>query len=173
MRLAYRAWRILSDDFTRTLQDATDELEVRALDRELEQVAKVDVPVAIEVLQRAKTVTVVLDEVTDELKQPVRTQPGEPSLTEEQRIQGVAHDARIGIWDTATGRLLVRWRGRAQSRLVTVGKRVELDPEVDAARTRQANSCLLATSLKGRLLAKAATSSGSATHDGLTSAKPN
>lgn len=173
MRLAYRAWRILSDDFTRTLQDATDELEVRALDRELDQVARVDVPVAIEVLQRARTVTVVLDEVAEELRQPVRTQPGELALTEEQRIQGVAHDARVGIWDSTTGRLLVRWRGRAQSRLVTVGKRVELDPEVDAARTRQANSCLLATSLKGRILAKAAETGEHTTRDGATKAKPD
>lgn len=159
VRLAYRAWRILSDDFTRSLQEATDDLQVRALDRELDQVAKVDVPVAIEVLQRARTVTVVLDEVPDGLKQPIRTQPGELLLTEEQRVQGIPHDARVGIWDASTGAVLVRWRGRAQSRLVSVGRRMELDPEVAAAQTRQANSCVLATSLKGRLLNRGASAS--------------
>ncbi|HEY5956739.1 MAG TPA: hypothetical protein VIV60_09310 [Polyangiaceae bacterium] len=152
MRLAYRAWRILSDDFTRSLQDATDDLQVRALDRELDQITKVDVPVAIEVLQRAKTVTIVLDEVPAELSKPQQTHPGEPVLTDEQRVQGARHDARVGIWDAVTGQQLVRWRGRAQSRLVSVGRKVQLDPEIAAAQTRQANSCFLATSLKTRLM---------------------
>lgn len=162
MRLAYRAWRILSDDFTRSLQEASDDLQVRALERELDQVTRVDVPVAIEVLQRAKTVTIVLDEVPENLERPIPAKPGEISLTEEQRVQGTPHFARVGIWDVAAGQLLVRWRGRAESRLVSVGKRVELEPEQDAARTRQANSCFLATSLKGRILVhSSATSRGS------------
>lgn len=157
MRLAYRAWRVLSDDFTRQLQDATDDLQVRLLDIELDQVTKVDVPVAIEVLQRAKTVTIVLDETPEGMSSTVRTSPGEPLLTEEQRVQGASHHARVGIWDVGSGRQLVRWRGQAQSRIVTLGKAQPiLDPEVDAARTRQANSCVLATSLKGRLLSHSA-----------------
>lgn len=157
MRLAYRAWRILSDDFSRSLQDAEDDLQVRALDRELDQVTKVDVPVAIEVLQRAKIVTIVLDEIPEGLQPGAASKPGEPALTEEQRIQGLPHFARVGIWDVATGRQLVRWRGQASSRLISVGRQVILEPEIEAARTRQANSCVLATSLKGRLLAAAAT----------------
>jgi hypothetical protein len=156
MRLAYRAWRVLSDEFSRSLQDATDDLQVRALDHELDQITKVDVPVAIEVLQRAKTVTIVLDEVPEGLQRPVVTQPGEPRLTEEQYLQGIPHEARVGIWDAVSGKLIVRWRGRAQSRLVSVGRAQELDAEVENSRKRQANSCYLATSLKGRLLAASA-----------------
>lgn len=156
MRLAYRAWRILSDDFTRQLQDSTDDLQVRLLDRELDQVTKVDVPVAIEVLQRAKTVTVVLDE-SPEGALGVGTHPGEPPLTEEQRVQGLPHYARVGIWDVGSQRQLVRWRGQAHSRIVTLGRvQPVLEPEVDAARTRQANSCVLATALKGSILRRAA-----------------
>lgn len=162
MRLAYRAWRILSEDFTRSLQDATDDLQVRALDLELEQVTKVDVPVAIEVLQRAKTVTIVLDEVPGGVLKPLQVEPGVPVLADEQRVQGMPHDARVGIWDAATGELLVRWRGKAESRLVSVGRRVELAPEVAAARTRQANSCHLATDLKERIRAALLDSSGAA-----------
>lgn len=157
MRLAYRAWRILSDDFARQLQDATDDLQVRLLDRELEQITKVDVPVAIEVLQRAKTVTIVLDETPEGVSSTTKAALGEPLLTEEQRVQGVPHHARVGIWDVGSGRQMVRWRGQAQSRIVTVGKvQPMLDPEIDAARSRQANSCVLATSLKGRLLRQSA-----------------
>lgn len=166
MRLAYRAWRILSDDFTRSLQDASDDLQVRALDRELEQVSKVDVPVAIEVLQRAKTVTIVLDEVPDGVLKPQPIEPGVPILSDEQRVQGVPHEARVGIWDTTTGEVLVRWRGKAQSRLVSVGRRIELAPEIAAAQTRQANSCYLATSLKERIVKNSGTSGAEASGTG-------
>jgi hypothetical protein len=165
MRLAYRAWRILSDDFGRELQDASDDMQVRVLEREIDQVTRVDVPVAIEVLQRARTVTLVLDEVPEQLQKAVPSRPGDPVLTEEQRVQGAPHDARVGIWDAVTGQRLVRWRGRAQSRLVSVGRRVELEAEVAAAQNRQANSCFLATSLKARLLAKAAERSEAAKRD--------
>jgi hypothetical protein len=165
MRLAYRAWRILSDDFAHELQDASDDMQVRVLEREIDQVTRVDVPVAIEVLQRAKTVTLVLDEIPEQLQKPVALQPGDPVLTEEQRVQGMAHDARVGIWNAVTGQQLLRWRGRAQSRLVSVGKRMELEADVAAAQTRQANSCFLATSLKGRLLTKAAEKSDAVKHD--------
>jgi hypothetical protein len=151
MRLAYRGYRILSEGFIRNIQDATDELQVRAFDRELDQITKIDVPVAIEVLQRAKTVTIVLDEVPVGMDKPVPFKPGEPILSDEQRVQGVAHDARIGIWDFETGKQLVRWRGAAASRLVSIGKRVALDAEVEGSRSRQANSCFLATSLRGTI----------------------
>jgi hypothetical protein len=157
MRLAYRAFRILSEDFTRNLQESTDELQVRALDRELDQITKVDVPVAIEVLRRAKTVTVVVDEVPASMEKPAPFKPGEPILSEEQRVQGIAHSARIGIWDMETGQPLVRYRGEAASRLISIGKRVELDEEVAGSRARQANSCFLATALRGVLQRASAT----------------
>jgi hypothetical protein len=163
MRLAYRAFRILSEDFTRNLQDATDDLQVRALDRELEQITRVDVPVAIEVLQRAKIVTVVVDEEPPGFVKQVPYKPNEPVLTEEQRVQGAPHDARVGIWDMETGRRLVRWRGTASGRLLSVGKRVELDPEVLGSRVRQSNSCTLAIALRSRIQNAAAPVAAQAT----------
>jgi hypothetical protein len=148
MRLTYRAYRILSEDFTHSLQDATDGLQVRLLDRELDQVTRVDVPVSIEVLQRAKTVTVVIDEFPDRVDGPVPSKQNAPQWSLEQSVQGVQHDVRVGIWDSESGKQLVRWRGAAGGRLVSVGKRAELDPEIEGARLRQANSCFLATSLR-------------------------
>jgi hypothetical protein len=149
LRLTYRGFRILSEDFTRNIQDATDELEVRAYDRELDQITKVDVPVAIEVLQRAKVFAVVIDEIPPGFDAHKTLKQGEPLLSEEQRIQGSEHNARIGIWDTESGKQLVRFRGAAFGRLVAVGRRVELDAELEGSRTRQANSCFLATTLRG------------------------
>lgn len=148
MRLAYRAYRSLSGDFTRSLQDATEELRVRALDRELDQITRVDIPVSIEVLQRAKTVTIVVDEVPAGMERPVPFKPDEPVLSDEQRVQGVAHEARVGIWDSESGKQLVRWRGASAGRVLTVGKRVALDADVEGSRARQSNSCALAASLR-------------------------
>lgn len=151
MRLAYRAFRILSEDFTRNVQDATDDLQVRALDRELDQITRVDVPVAIEVLQRAKTVTVVVDELPGGFVEQVAFKPGEPVLSTEQRVQALAHDARVAIWDAQTGKQLVRWRGTAAGRLLSVGRKVALDAEIESARARQSNSCMLASSLRSQI----------------------
>jgi hypothetical protein len=156
MRLAYRAFRILSEDFTRSVQDAPDDLSVRALDRELDQVTRVDVPVAIDVLHRAKTITIVVDEVPQGLEKPLPFKPGEPTFSDEQRVQGVAHDARVAIWDADANRVIVRWRGSAAGRLLSVGRRVELDVEVESARARQSNSCMLATNLRSAIAQKTA-----------------
>ncbi|MGC4065353.1 MAG: hypothetical protein QM784_12035 [Polyangiaceae bacterium] len=163
MRLAYRAFRILSEEFTRGVQDAPDDLSVRALDRELDQVTRVDVPVAIDVLQRAKTITVVIDEVPQQLDKPAPFKPGEPTFSDEQRVQAVAHDARVAIWDADANRLVVRWRGSTASRILSVGKRVDLDLEIESSRARQSNSCMLATNLKSFILARMAAPESTAT----------
>ena len=149
MRLAYRALRVLTNDWTRQLYGASNDLEVRAQERDLEQVTRVDVPVAIELLQQAKYATIVLDESPE----PAIMQANGllPSETPEARIQRLPHMARVGIWDLAQGRSIVRWRGLAEGRLVSAGKPVQLGPETAASRARQANSCMLAWDLKERL----------------------
>ncbi len=149
MRLTYRALRVLTNDWTQQLYNASNDLEVRAHERDLEQVTRVDVPVAIELLQQAKYATVVLDESpAPSVMQSNGTLPGESA---EARIQRLPHMARVGIWDLADGRPIVRWRGLAQGRLVSAGKPVQLGPETSASAARQANSCMLAWDLRDRL----------------------
>ncbi len=150
LRLAYRAWRILSSEFTDSLHEASNDLQVRAQERDLDQVTRVDVPVAIEVLQRARYVTVVLDEAAP--KEEMTNAEAIAGETADERLQRLPHDARVGVWELATGRLLLRFRGRAEGRLVTAGRPVVLEPRVAAARLRQANSCALAWELRERLL---------------------
>ncbi len=150
MRLAYRALRVLTSDWTNQLYGATSDLEVRVQERDLEQVTRVDVPVAIELLQRAKYATVVLDEPpAATVAQANGTLPGE---SPEARIQRLPHAARVGIWNLLTGQPIVRWRGMAEGRLVSAGRPTQLDPETSASRSRQANSCMLAWELKERLI---------------------
>lgn len=149
MRLAYRAIRVLTSDWANHLYGAANDLEVRADERDLEQVTRVDVPVAIELLQQAKFATIVLDEnPTPAVWQANGALPQE---TKVERVQRLPHMARVGIWDLATKRLLVRWRGLAEGRLVSAGRPVQLGPDTEAARARQANSCMLAWELRERL----------------------
>ena len=149
MRLAYRALRVLTSDWTNQLYNASNDLEVRAEERDLEQVTRVDVPVAIELLQQAKFATIVLDESpAPAVLQANGTLPGEsPSA----RVQRLAHMARVGIWDLSQSRNIVRWRGLAEGRLVSAGRPVQIGPETAASSARQANSCMLAWELKERL----------------------
>lgn len=149
MRLAYRALRILTSDWSNHLYGATNDLEVRADERDLDQVTRVDVPVAIELLQQAKFATVVLDEAP--LPDVWQANGALPQESKVERVQRLAHWARVGIWDLTSKQLLVRWRGSAEGRLVSAGKPVQLGPDTEAARARQANSCMLAWELRERL----------------------
>ena len=152
MRLAYRAWRVLSSDFSDELREATNDLQVRAQEHEIDQVTRVDVPVAIEVLQRAQTATIVLDEPVEEsVLKSVEPLEGE---TQEERLQRLPHVVRVGIWELPSGRRLVRWFGRAEGRLLAVGRPVRLDPDIRAAQQRQANNCALAVDLKQAIIEK-------------------
>lgn len=158
LRLAYDAMGILSSEWTDELHEASTELAVRVYDRDLDRVTHDDVPIAIEILTRARYFTLVLDEdPSGGLPEPIEVDGGIPE-TEEQRIQRSNHAARVGIWDLKEGTLLLRMRGSAAGRFVPMGKQVVADRVTVAAQQRQVNSCALAgqvTELAGRAQAKA------------------
>lgn len=145
LRLAYRALRVLSTDWTDELHQASSDLAVAAYDRDLDAVARTDVPVAIDMLQGAKFFTVVIDE---EPKGGLPKEIDGVSESEEERLQRVPHMARVGIWNIATGKPVLRLRKEAAGKFVAVGKAVVRDPANLAAQQRQANSCALALEVR-------------------------
>jgi hypothetical protein len=154
MRLAYSALKVLGSSWTDELHEATNDLKVRAFERELDRVSKNDVPIAIRMMNQAELFTLVLDEAP-EAGLPAKLDSFE---TEEQRIQRVAHHARVGVWDLKSGKQLVRLRTLADGRFVPVGNqhvarvpdelRSEDQRRSVAAQERQANSCALALAVK-------------------------
>lgn len=149
LRLAYRALRILSSEWTDELHQAATDLAARAFELDFEAVTKNDIPVAIEVLSRARYFTVVLDEdPSGGLPVALPHGPGEPAETEEERIQRVAHPARVGIWDVRDDKQLVRLRADAAGEFVPVGDRAPKSEATLAAERRQVNSCALALDVK-------------------------
>jgi hypothetical protein len=148
MRLAYRALRVLSSDWTDEVHEADTELGLNAYDRDLDSVSKRDVPVAIELLSRSRYFTLVLDEDPAGGVPPEAPDAGE---TSDERVQREPHAARIGIWDLKTQSPLLRLRAEANAQFVPVGDRVVQNPATLAAEQRQTNSCALALSVRDAL----------------------
>jgi len=153
MRLAYRALRALSTEWTDELHQAANDLEVRLRERDLERVVHDDIPIAMQMFHTARFLTVVLDE---EPKQGLPA-PLDRKETEEQRIQRSDHWGRVGIWEFSSGLSLLRLRAEAAARVVPVGETAEqaaLRVENRAAQQRQVNSCALALAVKEATQAK-------------------
>jgi len=148
MRLAYRALRVLSSDWTDEVHEADTELGLNAYDRDLDSVAKRDVPVAIELLSRSRYFTLVLDEDPAGGVPPDAPDAGE---TPDERVQREAHVARIGIWDLKTHSPLLRLKADAAGQFVPVGDRVVHNPATLAAEQRQINSCALGLAARDAL----------------------
>lgn len=146
LRLAYRAMRVLSPEWVEQLREASSDLAVRVQERDLEGVTKNDVPVAIELLTRARYLTIVLDEDPEEGVPPPLGDAGAEPVA--QRLQRVRHYARVGVWDLTTDRLLLRVRREASGEAVSVGRPRALNAESLAARQRQVNSCSLALAVR-------------------------
>ncbi len=152
MRLLYRALHVLSSKWTDEVHQARNELAIDAYDGGLESVTRVDVPAAIEVFQRAKLVTLVVDEAPQGGLPPAMA----TDETEAERLQRTEHMARVGIWDLKSGQLLLRMRTEAVGQLRDVGRPASQEPAAVAARQRQANSCGLALSVKQKIAATGA-----------------
>jgi hypothetical protein len=152
LRLAYRTLRILSSEWTDELHQATTDLKVRAFELDLDAVTHNDVPIAVEILSRARYFTAVLDDdPKDGLPPPLAHAPEEREETEEERVQRVPHTARVGIWDVRADRLLVELATQADGEFVAVGDRRAADERTIAAENRQVNSCAIALAVKEAL----------------------
>lgn len=154
MRLVYRTLRVLSSEWTDELHEVTSELGLSAYDRDLRNVAKSDVPVTVQLLSRAKYFTLVLDE---DPEGGVPAEVPEAGESPEERVQRVAHFARVGIWDLASGDPVVRLRAEAAADVVSVGKQAVVNEVNLAAQHRQANSCGLALHVRDALASSAGT----------------
>ena len=146
LRVAYRTLHVLTDEWVHDAQETTSDLRVRALVAAFEDAVRDDIPLAVEVLQKAQYLLVVLDEGV-----PGMVLPGAdagPSAAAEA-VQGVPHHARVGVWRLSDGKLVLRLRREAGAQLL--GATPAVDAEVLASRQRQANSCALALEVRSAM----------------------
>ena len=155
MRLVYRTLRVLSSDWTDELHEASSELALSAYDRDLENVARRDVPVTVEILSRSKYFALVLDE---DPPGGVPKSSSEAGESEAESLQRVPHFARIGIWEIATGTPLLRVRAAAAGEFAQMGTSAAAkNPITQVAQQRQVNNCALALKAREALEQHAAT----------------
>jgi hypothetical protein len=139
LRVAYRSLRVLSDDFIRDVQEASGELELRKFVLFYEDAVQDDIPIAIDLLERAQYFTLVLDEPVANLAVP-------QGSTKSEALRSVAHSSRVGIWRLSDGKLVLRVRRAPDVDIKQSGAPV--DERVMLAQKRQALSCALAGAVR-------------------------
>ena len=140
---AYSATRILTDDWTKEVQGADDDLRLKVFQEQYDKAVGGDIPLAVDIVKRAQFFLLALDEDVPEAAHLVESGP----ITE-AALQLVAHPTRVHLFDVATGRELVRLRRSGDAQVIPAGERVITDPEMMDAMQRQANNCSLASQVE-------------------------
>lgn len=141
LRVAYRAARVLYDDWTKEVREASNDMRLRLLERDFESAVKDDMPLAIDLMVRAKYLLLVLDEQAEK--------PDEvpDAGTYSESLQAVKHPVRVFVWDIPNKKLLLRTRTSATASVGTLPP----DPLARLAVRRQSNNCAVAVEVR-RLL---------------------
>jgi hypothetical protein len=152
LRMMYRGLRVLSPSWGDELHQASDDYQVRVFSRDLDKAFKDDVPIAIEMITRAKYFTVVLDEEPKGKPSAAAPSGQDAGLDrEELRVQLVPHPVRVGIWELESGKQLLRMRVDSGADVMPIGRSHMTEPRVMEAQQRQANNCGIALDVKERL----------------------
>jgi hypothetical protein len=145
---AYAATRVLTDDWVREVRDSDDALRLRVFTEQYEQAVREQVPLAIDVVRRARFFLLVLDEDV-----PEAAAFSEGGGITEAALQLVPHPARIHLFDLASGgREILRLQRSGDARVIPAGERFVVDPETREAMQRQANNCALASRVQEMLI---------------------
>jgi hypothetical protein len=142
MRQAYKATRILNDEWLGEVKAADDDLRLRVFEEQYRKAVDTEIPLAIDLVRRAQFFLLVLDEDAPEAKEKTDGGP----ITDEA-LQLVPHDARVRLVrldpSTGIGTGIVTMKVRAQGTAVSVAGAVT-DPEALEGITRQVNNCSMA-----------------------------
>jgi hypothetical protein len=143
---AYWATRILLPEWASGVEDVDDRMRLRVYVAQYDEAMRSEIPLAVEVIKRAKFFLLALDE---DAPDAVDSTDGGP--TTESTLQLVSHPTRIFLFDTSNGRELLRLRRTGQGRVIQVGERAVTDPETKDAMLRQANNCDLGNQIEDAL----------------------
>jgi hypothetical protein len=143
---AYEATEILDEAWSSSVEQATEPLRLRLLREQIDQAVRTEIPIAAEIVRRAKFFLLVLDEGSVE---PLPPEDG--GVAAEEALQLVAHPARVFLFDLQTDRPLFRLRRSADARVIPAGERSISDLEIREAMQRQANNCLLARAVEDQV----------------------
>jgi hypothetical protein len=149
LRLLYEGLRVLSPEWLAALVATTDELQVRAIDLDLQDVGKHEAVAAVELVRRSKYFTAVLDE--EAAPSPEAIAPPVAGESRDEQLQALDHRVRVGIWDIARAAPLAILRLEAAGRFVRLGSGGNGEPKTVRAQQRQANNCSVAMKVREAL----------------------
>jgi hypothetical protein len=142
----------LASSWLEQANGVSNEYALRALELELERAEREQVALARLVAKKARYFVAILDEapvtVAAASGDPAQEENAAQGETVRQRLQTSEHQARVGIWDLASGRLLVRLRAPLEAELRPMGRGAPLSLEVQRAGLRQAYGCSLALAVE-------------------------
>lgn len=137
LRVAYRGMRVLSDQWVRDVQTATDQLRLRLYESDLDDANASDIPASIELMKRAQYFLVVLDEIPPGTNVPEGRTLGEV-------VQAEVHPTRVGFLDLRSGKPVMEARR-------TIDVAVPMVPGNIEAQQRQVLNCALAMDVRSTL----------------------
>jgi hypothetical protein len=126
--------------------EADDPLRLRVYAAQYDEAMRVEIPLAVEIIKRARFFLLALDEDA-----PGAVDAADGGSIAEAALQLVAHPTRVYLFDTSSGKELLRLRKSGQGRVIQVGERASTDPETRDAMQRQANNCDLGHQIEDAL----------------------
>jgi hypothetical protein len=148
---AYSATRILTDDWIGEVKDAPDPLRLKIFEEQYEAAVKTEIPLAIDLVQKAQFLLLVLDEDSEEARALA-----EGGTVTEAMLQGTPHYARVHLYDLRSGKEVLSVRRSAEASFVFAGEHATTDPETADAMKRQVNNCALAKEIDRAITASLA-----------------
>ena len=140
LSLAYRTMRVLTPEWVQTVQDETAKLALRGAIGTFDDAVQFDIPVAVDLLARAKYFMAVVDEPAEGADVP------EPST---RGIPSGAHMARVCVWRLEDQKKMLAIRREAAGALEGPG--APTDPKIRRAQQMQVNSCALAMAVRSAI----------------------
>ena len=150
--LLYEGVRVLSPEWRANLEAANDDLEVRAIELDLEDVGKHEAVAAVELTRRSKYFALVLDEPAAD-PAAAAAEPVVEDESPEERLQTIEHRVRVGLWDLQRAAPLAILQLDAAGRFVRLGGKANPDDKTKRAQQRQANNCAIAAEVRAALAA--------------------
>jgi hypothetical protein len=143
---AYRATRILGDDWAQSVRDSDEDLRLRFFNEEYDRAVRDEIPVAIDVVSRARFFLLVLDEDV-----PEALPFADGGKLSEEALQLVGHPARVHLFALPEGKEILRLRRSGEAQVIPAGGYAVTDEETLTAMRRQANNCALASNVEAEL----------------------
>jgi len=157
LRLAYFATRVLADEWVREVEEAKDEIHLRVFVQQHDKAIKEEIPLAIDIVQRAQFFLLVLDEDVPEAAAKAPDAGRNAGVVTERILQELAHPARVHLFEMVrasgapTLRERLRLRREAEGDVRFAAGAPITDPYTVAAMKRQVNNCALAQSVMAEL----------------------